>query len=135
MSDNIAPTLITCDLPALTTNTNDTFVVLASAPSAGQILAVYVTNGATIVGDTTNNRVFELLNGTVSMASVVCDTPTTDDIAANAKFAVSLNSTSANTKFAAGDTLTFSVSDSGTGPALTSPVRVEIQLLLGAQRN
>lgn len=133
MSDNIAPTLIHIDPTALTTNTNDTFVVLASAPSAGEILAVYVTNGATIVGDTTNNRVFELLNGTVSMASVTTDTPTTDDIAANTKYAVTLSTTTANRKFAAGDTLTLSISDNGSGPALTAPVRVEVQMLLGAQ--
>ncbi|MGD9715426.1 MAG: hypothetical protein AB7V46_25740 [Thermomicrobiales bacterium] len=135
MSSNIAPSILHSDLIALTSNTNDTFVVLASAPSAGQILAVYVTNGATIVGDTSNNRVFELLNGTVSMASITTDTPTTDDIAANAKYAVTLSTTTANRKFAAGDTLTFSVSDNGTGPALTAPARVEIHYLIGAQAN
>lgn len=133
MSDNIAPYIVHADITALTSNTTDTFVVLASAPSAGEVLACYFTNGATVVGDTTNNRVFELLNGTVVMATKTTDTPTTDDIAANTKYEITIAGTVANRKFAAGDTLVFNASDTGTGPALTAPSRVEVHLLLGAQ--
>lgn len=129
MSEQLAPTVIDVAMITVATGSSDDFPFFY-APVAGQVLSVHFFHSATVAGDASNNFVITLNNGTVAMATRT--NTTLNPVAADTAWALTMSTTAANTKFAAGDTLKISKTEGGTGAAITAPVRCQVTLLLGA---
>lgn len=129
LNERITPRLFTFSIPTTGAGTSDTF----GGPLmkfAGQVVAVEVTAGATIASDPTDYTTLALKNGSTTVASW---STASGAVTADTGKALTMSTTAANTKFAVGDQLNFTKTDSGAGKALTAPTHVSVWYIAGTE--
>lgn len=123
----LSPIPININVPTTNAGTSDTFGG-PLMPFAGEVVAVQVTNGATAAADPTNYTTVAVKNGSTTVAS---HATTSTGFTADTAKSLTLSTTNANRKFASGDQLNFTKTESGTGLALTAPCTVTIWVVFG----
>lgn len=120
---------VVCNVPTTAADVEDTFFVF-KAPDAGEIIKAYWANGAAVTANATNYVVLTLKNGSTTMATL--DTATVS-WAADTAYDMTMSTTDANCKFAAGDSITLVKTDPGTGGAVTAPTALTLWIQHGRQ--
>lgn len=118
---------------ALAATSNDVYVIIASAPVAGEVRAARVCTMTTLAaGDGSNNRIINLAKGTAPTFGTTMGTVTNNGQAFTADTPVAFTmSAAAARRFAAGESVAFSTSHTGTGGALAAGDKLQALVIFG----